>query len=402
MAKFEFRLPDIGEGLAEAEVAKWLVSVGDHVTEDQPVVEMMTDKASVELPAPGSGVIVERRAAEGDVVKTGSVLYVLETEAHIIIARHGPAESHVTASRVGAPATDSAGVLAPPAVRKLARELGVDLGAVKGSGPNGRITAEDVQGHAAGVAESAAPPGRPMGRPTSPQGGEVIRLRGIQKRMAETMALSARSIPHVTGFHELDAVAFAEHAARLRREAEARGLRFPFDTLLVRAAAIALRRHPIFNSSLDDERGELVIHEDVNVGVATATPDGLIVPVVKRADTLDLAELAATVDRVAAAAREGKASIADLQGGTFTISNTGAWRGGFGTSLIRPPEVAIVAFGRIEEKAVVRDGKVVARAVMPMSVTFDHRVIDGEHGLSFALTLRSLIEDPSQLEKGAI
>ena len=215
--------------------------------------------------------------------------------------------------------------------------------------------------------------------------------------MAETMALSARTIPHVTGFHELDAGAFAELAARLRREAESKGARFPFDTLLVRAVAIALRRHPIFNASLDDERGEIVMHEDVNVGVATATPDGLIVPVVKNADTLDLDRLAAEVDRVTTAAREGKTSVSDMQGGTFTISNTGAWRGGHGTSLIRPPEVAIVAFGRIEEKAVVRDGKVVARPMMPMSVTFDHRVIDGEAGLSFALTLRSLIEDPEQL-----
>ncbi len=393
MAKFEFRLPDIGEGLAEAEVAKWLVSVGDHVAEDQPVVEMMTDKASVELPAPGTGVIVERRAAEGDVVKTGSVLYVLETEAHITIARHGPAEAPQAASRADAPAAEATGVLAPPAVRKLAREMGVDLGSIKGSGPNGRITAEDVKGRAAAAATPPAPQAQ-----AGP--GQRIKLRGVQRRMAETMALSARTIPHVTGFHELDAAPFAELATRLRREAEGRGSRFPFDTLLVRAAAIALRRHPIFNASLDEERGEIVMHDEVNVGVATATPDGLIVPVVKRADTLDLGQLAATVDRVTAAAREGKASVADLQGGTFTISNTGAWHGGLGTSLIRPPEVAIVAFGRIEEKAVVRDGKVVARAVMPMSVTFDHRVIDGEHGLSFALTVRELIEDPGRLEQG--
>lgn len=397
MAKFEFRLPDIGEGLAEAEVAKWLVSVGDQVTEDQPVVEMMTDKATVELPAPGSGVIVERRAAEGDVVKTGSVLYVLETEARITIARHGAAEAPEAALRTDAPAMESAGVLAPPAVRKLARELGVDLASLRGSGPNGRITAGDVQGRAAGASPAATTHPPAMAAP-----GRRITLRGVQKRMAETMALSARSIPHVTGFHEVDAAAFAEHASRLRRDAEGRGSRFPFDTLLVRAAAIALRRHPIFNASLDEERGEIVMHEDINIGIATATPHGLIVPVVKRADTLDLAALASAVDRVTTTAREGKASVADLQAGTFTISNTGAWRGGFGTSLIRPPEVAIVAFGRIEDKAVVRDGKVVAGSVMPMSVTFDHRVIDGELGLTFALTLRGLIEDPRLLEPGAV
>jgi pyruvate dehydrogenase E2 component (dihydrolipoamide acetyltransferase) len=393
VARFEFRLPDIGEGLAEAEVAKWLVSIGDRVTEDQAVVEMMTDKATVELPSPGSGVIVEQLVAEGDVVKTGAVLYVLETEAHIAIAgaESAPSLIHEKSPVAVAPTSESAGVLAPPAVRKLAREAGVDLASVKGSGPGGRISAEDVKRHAAGSAPAPAAAQAPAGS------GQRVRLRGVQKRMAETMTLSARTIPHVTGFHELDAAAFADHAARLRREAESKGARFPFDTLLVRAAAIALRRHPIFNSSLDDERGEIVMHEAVNVGVATATPDGLIVPVVKNADTLDLAGLAAAVDRVTTAAREGKTSVSDLQGGTFTISNTGTWRGGLGTSLIRSPEVAIVGFGRIEEKAVVRDGKVVARPVMPMSLTFDHRVIDGEQGLTFALTLRSLIEDPMQL-----
>jgi pyruvate dehydrogenase E2 component (dihydrolipoamide acetyltransferase) len=397
VAKFEFRLPDIGEGLAEAEVAKWLVSVGDRVAEDQPVVEMMTDKASVELPSPGAGVVIEQRVAEGDVVKTGAVLYVLETETQIGAATGSQAAG---AEVVARPAAASAavpagtGILAPPAVRKLARDLGVDLATVKGSGPGGRISAEDVERHASSI-------GRPGGgEPSSIRlgAGQRVRLRGVHKRMAETMALSASTIPHVTGFHELDAGAFADLAARLRRGAESRGARFPFDTLLVRAVAIALRRHPIFNASLDEARGEIVMHEELNVGVATATPEGLIVPVVKRADTLELDRLAAEVDRVSSAAREGKTALSDLQGGTFTISNTGAWRGGYGTSLIRPPEVALVAFGRIEEKAVVRDGSVVARSMMPMSVTFDHRVIDGEAGLSFALTIRSLIEDPRQLD----
>jgi pyruvate dehydrogenase E2 component (dihydrolipoamide acetyltransferase) len=391
LARFEFRLPDIGEGLAEAEVAKWLVSIGDHVNEDQPVVEMMTDKATVELPAPGVGVIVEQLAAEGDVVKTGSVLYVLETDAKIEIGSsgHAPVATREEPQGVDAPAA-SAGVLAPPAVRKLARELGVDLAGVRGTGPGGRISAEDVKSHSSGAHAHAA-------APASAAPGTRIKLRGVQKRMAETMALSARTIPHVTGFHELDAGAFAEHASRLRADAESKGTRFPFDTLLVRAVAIALRKHPIFNASLDDERGEIVMHENVNIGVATATRDGLIVPVVKNADALDLGALAAEVGRVTTAARDGKASVSDLQGGTFTLSNTGAWRGGLGTSLIRPPEVALVAFGRIEEKAVVRDGKVLARPVMPMSVTFDHRIIDGEAGLSFALTVRGLIEDPEQL-----
>ena len=403
MARYEFRLPDIGEGLAEAEVARWLVGVGDRVSEDQPVVEMMTDKASVELPAPGAGVVVEQRAAEGDVVKTGAVLYVLETTVQIG-GSPSAAEAPPRASSDTPVAAHSQGgsVLAPPAVRKLAREMGVDLTQVKGSGPGGRISAEDVQkatspAHLLGRSGATAPGGDvPEADPAGP--GTRVRLRGVPKRMAETMARSARTIAHVTGFHELDAVDFAGVAGRLRRAAEAKGERFPFDTLLIRITALAVRRHPIFNASLDEERGELVMHEEVNIGVATATREGLIVPVVKKADTLNLPALAAEVDRVTSAARDGKIALADLQGGTLTISNTGAWRGGFGTSLIRLPEVAIVAFGRIEERAVVRQGKLVARAVMPMSVTFDHRVIDGEQGLTFALTLRELIEDPKQLE----
>jgi len=392
VARYEFRLPDIGEGLAEAEVAKWLVAIGDRVSEDQPMVEMMTDKASVELTSPEAGVIIEQLAAEGGVVKTGAILYVIETDGQLAAVSAEP-EAAATRSEPRAAAAvtaESAGVLAPPAVRKLARELGVDLAGVKGSGPGGRISAEDVKRQSTGAPAAPAP-----AHEAAP--GRRVKLRGVQKRMAETMALSARTIPHVTGFHELDAKDFAELAARLRREAESRGGRFPFDALLVRAVAIAMRSHPIFNSSLDEERGEIVMHEDVNVGVATATPDGLIVPVVAKAETLTLAQLAAEVDRVTSAAREGKASVSDLKGGTITISNTGAWRGGLGTSLIRPPEVALVAFGRIEARAVVRDGKVVARPVMPMSVTFDHRIIDGEQGLGFALTLRGLIESPEQL-----
>jgi pyruvate/2-oxoglutarate dehydrogenase complex dihydrolipoamide acyltransferase (E2) component len=392
MARYEFRLPDIGEGLAEAEVARWLVGVGDRVAEDQPVVEMMTDKATVELPAPGDGVMVEQTAAEGDVVKTGAVLYVLEADGQIGV--HAPGESEarpMPEAVVGAPG-EAASVFAPPAVRKLARELGVDLAQVKGSGPGGRISAEDVQRHVA-ASDAALTPAPAAGA------GRRERLRGVRKRMAETMAESARTIAHVTGFHEVEAGSLVELASRLRRAAEKVDRRFPFDTLLVRAAAIALREHPIFNSSLDAAAGEILFHDDVNIGVATATREGLIVPVVKNADSLDLETLAAEVDRIASAARDGKTALADLQGGTFTISNTGAWRGGFGTSLIRPPEVALVAFGRVEEKAVVRDGQIVARAIIPMSVTFDHRVIDGEQGLAFALTLRRLIEEPLRLEQ---
>jgi pyruvate dehydrogenase E2 component (dihydrolipoamide acetyltransferase) len=389
VARYEFKLPDIGEGLAEAEVGKWLVKVGDRVVEDQPVLEMMTDKAAVEIPAPGAGVVVEQLVGEGEVVKIGAVLYVLDSDTAIGGMSESAAPARDVSPHPDPPpqAVEGAVVLAPPAVRKLARDLGVDLARVRGTGPNGRITADDVQRSAAALAPA----------PARPLEGERVPLRGVRRRMAETMAASAKSIAHVTGFHELDAGEFQSFFRRLRDEHSARGARFPLDALLVRASAIALHRHPMFNSSLDEDRMELVMHPRANIGVATATPEGLIVPVVADAGGRDLSALAKEVDRLATAAREGRASVADLRGGTFTISNTGAWRGAHGTSLIPPGQVALVAFGRIEDRAVVRDGNVVARPMMPMSVTFDHRVIDGEQGLSFALTLRELIESPEQL-----
>ncbi len=407
MPRYEFRLPDIGEGLAEAEISRWLVSVGDHVVEDQPVLEMTTDKATVEIPSPGAGVVVERLAEEGEIVKTGTVLYILETDGPPPGASEAANSVPVPASSGGTPAAESSAggnppgaALAAPTVRRRARELGVDLAQVRGSGPGGRISGEDVERHAASAVESA-PVASAAASPAVLPAGQRVALRGVQRRMAETMALSARTIPHVTGFHELDAASLLDVVARLKARASARGARFPFDALLVRAAAVALERHPIFNSSLDAERGEIVYRSDRNVGVATATPNGLVVVVVKDAGRADLDELAAEVDRVTSAARTGRVELVDLQGGTMTISNTGAWRGGHGTSLIRPPEVALVGFGGIAEKAVVRDGQVVARPVLPMSVTFDHRVIDGEQGLTFALTLRSLLEEAEQLASGA-
>jgi pyruvate dehydrogenase E2 component (dihydrolipoamide acetyltransferase) len=392
--RYEFKLPDIGEGLAEAEVARWLVKVGDRVVEDQPVLEMMTDKAAVEIPAPGAGVVVEQRVNEGEVVKIGAVLYVLESDASIGGMQSAPARETREPDAGSPPQAGQAttAVLAPPAVRKLARDLGVDLARVKGSGPGGRITAEDVQRFGSAPALAPVP-----GPPDHAGEGTRVPLRGVRRRMAETMAASAKGIAHVTGFHELDASKFQSTFKRLRDDATSRGRRFPFDALLVRAAAIALHRHPIFNSSLDEERMELVMHEHANIGVATATPEGLIVPIVRDAGSRNLDEVATEVDRIATAARDGHASVADLRGGTFTVSNTGAWRGAHGTSLIPPGQVALVAFGRIEEKAVVHDGQIVARPMMPMSVTFDHRVIDGEQGLSFALTLRELIESPDAL-----
>jgi len=378
----EFRLPDIGEGLAEAEVIRWLVGPGERVAEDQPVVELQTDKAAVELPSPAAGVLVEQLAAEGDTVRVGAVLFALDM---------GPAAADAGAHARGFAALPQAS----PAVRRLARELGVDLAAVRGSGPHGRVLETDVRA----AAEAAAAP-RPavvptpaaVARPADPD-EERQPLRGVRRQMADNMALSARTIPHVTGLHEMDATALGELWSRLRARAE----RFPIDVLLVRIAALALRQHPIFNASLDEAAGEVVYHRRINVGVAVSTPQGLVVPVVRDADRIDLRGLAAELDRLVAAARSGRIALADITGGTFTVTNSGGWNGWFGTSLIHHPEVAIMGVGRIQERAVVRGGQLVVRPIMPVAITFDHRIIDGEAGMLFAQTIRELVEGPEGL-----
>src|SRR5215472_474520 len=378
----EFRLPDIGEGLAEAEVIRWLVGPGERVAEDQPVVELQTDKAAVEVPSPAAGVLVEQLAAEGDTVRVGAVLFALDM---------GPAAADAGAHARGFAALPQAS----PAVRRLARELGVDLAAVRGSGPHGRVLETDVRAAAeAGAAPrpAVAPTPAAVARPADPD-EERQPLRGVRRQMADNMALSARTIPHVTGFHEMDATALGELWSRLRARAE----RFPIDVLLVRIAALALRQHPIFNASLDEAAGEVVYHRRINVGVAVSTPQGLVVPVVRDADRIDLRGLAAELDRLVAAARSGRIALADITGGTFTVTNSGGWNGWFGTSLIHHPEVAIMGVGRIQERAVVRGGQVVVRPILPVAITFDHRIIDGEAGMLFAQTIRELVEGPEGL-----
>ena len=380
MARVEFRLPDVGEGLAQAEVVRWLVPVGERVREDQPVVVLQTDKAEVELPAPVAGVIVERRAAEGALVRIGELLYVMESES----------------SDIASPlATTPRSPQATPAVRKLAREMGVDLEEVVGTGPQGRVLAGDVQQEAARREAARGAPTVPS-QPTA-GGGQRIPLRGVRRRIAETMTLSARTIAHVTGFHEMDATSLRALAQGLKEKAAAQGVRLHFDAILVVLVAAALRQHPLFNASLDETAGEIVIKPDLHIGVATATPQGLMVPVVHDAGQKGLLAVAAEIDRLVTAARDGTIALSDLQGGTFTITNTGAWGGWFGTSLIRHPEVAILGVGRIQDRPVVRDGTVQVRPVLPVAITFDHRVIDGEEGLRFAQTLRSLIDAPEPL-----
>jgi pyruvate/2-oxoglutarate dehydrogenase complex dihydrolipoamide acyltransferase (E2) component len=433
MAKFEFVLPDVGEGLEEGEIVSWLVAPGDTVARDQPLVEVQTDKALVELPSPVSGQIVSLAFAAGDIVKVGQVIVVLEdgqsasepsSPAATTLAAEDSAPSPAAGPSAGRTSTRSK---AAPAVRKLALDRGVDLATIAGSGPGGRILAADVEAAASlpatgvpdrGVsavrnAGSATPtagtatgvPVRGMSpvRNAGSAGGvgwmEVGRhpLRGIRRVTAEAMARSWSEIPHLTTFDEVDATGLL--AAR-RRLADA-GIDATIGALLVAAVARGLRRYPAFNASLElsaaEGGGTIVVHPDCNIGLAVATADGLVVPVIRQADRRPLADLAAEVRRLTTAARTRRIEVAELRGGTFTISNWGAIGGRYATPLIRPPEVGIMGFGAIEQRPFVVDGEVKARPTLPWSLSADHRLIDGDVSTAFSEYVTGLLADPIAL-----
>jgi pyruvate/2-oxoglutarate dehydrogenase complex dihydrolipoamide acyltransferase (E2) component len=405
---YEFHLPDVGEGLSEAEVATWLVGVGDRVVTDQPFVELQTDKALVEMPAPATGTVVRLGAEEGAVVGVGDVLVVIDDGGGEEGSSGAVAELAPAARRNGKP-------LATPSTRRLARELGVDLAGVAGTGPGGRITDADVQaaaGPAAGAATAApaapaaptapAAPAAPPQAVTRPAGPDTERvpLRGLRRRITETMTESWQTIPHITAFHEVDALALLELRKRLQPRAERTGVPLTITTFLVKAAALGLVEHPMVNSSVDLDAGEIVLHRRRNIGVAVSTPDGLIVPVIRDADAKSLLAIAREVEGLGRAARERRVDLAALQGGTFTVTNHGPLGGWFGTPIIRPGEVGILGFGRAQDRPVAIDGQLAVRPVLPLSFAADHRVVDGDLQIAFCLTVKGLLQDPVQLLLG--
>lgn len=392
MARFEFIMPDVGEGLVEVEVVSWLVDVGDTVEENDPVAEVETDKAIVTMPAPATGKIIERLAEEGDRVEVGSLFLVMETED---TAAASEAETSAVADPTEAqeqrpaerrPTRSSGPVRASPVARKLARELGVDLADVTGSGPRGRITTDDVQRHADEQKQRAAAPAGEIE-------AERVPFRGLRRRIAESLSHSAFTIPHVSGFHEFVVDALVAERERLKPEAEAAGVRLTYLALIVKATVEALQEHPYLNSSLDEDEEVILLKKAYNVGIAIATDAGLVVPVIHNADRLDLFEIANEIERLSERAYAQTLTPAEMRNGTFTISNVGPAGGNYGTSIIRHPEAAILGLGKIEDKAVVRDGDIVALPVLPVSLTFDHRIVDGDVGLAFVATLRRYLED---------
>ena len=347
---YEFKLPDLGEGLTEGEVARWLVSEGDEVTEDQPLVEIQTDKTTVEIPSPAAGKVAEILVEEGKVVPVGTVLVVIGEDGA------APAVERAPEPRSDAPQK----VRATPLVRRLAQEHGVDIESLSGTGPQGRITEQDVRG-AAGAGE----PGEGRREP----------LRGVRRLIAEHMARAHREVPPVTWVEEAD---FSAIDLKLIVPA------------VLKACAEALIEFPELNARLD---GDTIVYLDrYDIGVAVQTDDGLVVPVVRNCDSASIDDLAAEVTRLADSAREGTLKPEELRGSTFTVTSAGKLAGLFQTPIVNHPEVAILSIGRIAERPVVRDGNVEVGRTGYVALTFDHRVVDGARAAEFGLAVISRLE----------
>jgi len=413
---FEFRLPDIGEGMVEAEVVKWYVQEGDTIEEDQPMVELMTDKANVVIPSPRRGVVLKRFGREGEVVKVGSVLVVIGEPGEALETAAARVEATVSAPAAQvAPAPAPGGetlpppgrVLATPATRRLARELGVDLRQVPPTGPHGRVTKEDVirfvEAQRAPTAPPTPAPTVPAEAPAVPEVGpptgleERIPLRGLRRVIARRMVQSKHTAAHFTYVEEVDMTELVRLREQMKPVAEAQGVRLTYLPFIIKAVIIGLKRFPIINASLDDEKEEIVLKKYYHIGIAVQTDQGLTVPVIHDADKRSLLDLAREVERLATAAREGRLALHEVRGSTFTITSLGKLGGLLATPIINYPEVAILGVHKIEPRPVVRDGEVVIRHMMNVSLSFDHRVVDGAVGAEFTQVVREHLENPHLL-----
>ncbi len=426
---YTLELPDIGEGVVEAEIMKWFVAEGDEVVEDQPLVEVMTDKATVTIPSPKRGRVVRRCWKEGELARVHSALIELElgvgggagkaqspaaptrvpaaTAPSAPSDRAGPPAQPVQPTRP-APAASPAAPLRPagtralatPAVRALARELSLDLQQVAGSGDGGRVTKQDLHSF---TQRGGPPPGdapleerRAVAR-VSRGTDERIPLRGVRKRIAEKMALSKRTAAHFTFVEQCDVTELTRLKDRLAAGARAEGVKLTFLPFVVKAVVAALQAHPKLNAALDEAAGEIVLKRHWDIGIAAATDQGLLVPVIRDADTRSLLDLAREIERLSGEAKAGKARAEDHGHSTFTVSSLGALGGMFATPVLNHPEVGILGVHRARPTPVVRDGQVVIRDVMHVSVTSDHRVVDGHEAAAFCYEVIKFLEEPGLL-----
>ena len=420
----EFRLPDIGEGLTEADIVRWLVAEGETVEADQPIVEVETDKAVVEIPSPYAGTVLQHGGAEGDTIPVGAILVVIgdatetveapEAEAEPAPHIHHPPglgssplaeappivgtlseEAEILGSTPEPTVTESAAVKALPIVRKMAREHGIDLQTVTGTGPGGRITREDLEarlsssGREAKLDEMAQSDVASKGAPPIAEDRRVPMTR-LRRTIAANMSRSWAEVPHVTTFDDIDATRLLEVREAL---GERHGVKIPIEALVVRAVLPALEAFPEFNATVDGD--DLVIHGSHDIGVAVDTPQGLIVAVIADADAMSVLDLATEVRRLGEGGRSRSLTPDELSGQTFTVSNIGAVGGGHGTPIVPPGTTAILSVGRAQQKPIVFQDELVIAPVMPLSLSYDHRVIDGAVGRRFMALLMENLEEPA-------
>ncbi len=422
---YEFRLPDIGEGMVEGEIVKWYVKEGDFIKEDEPMVEIMTDKANVVIPSPVTGKVLKCYGDEGDIVKVGSVLIVIGEEGEVVQEVKPEEERATKEARVdeeekapphvkeGQPEVPPGRVLATPSVRRLARELGVDLRLVKGSGEHGRVLKEDVIRFKETFVERR--PEREVepvekehilaekediyrARSTySDDRVERIPLKGLRRVIARKMVQSKTTAPHYTYVEEVDATELVETREKMRTYAEEQGIRLTYLPFIMKAVVFGLQKFPLLNATLDDEKQEIVIKKYYNIGIAVHTPEGLTVPVVKDVDKLSILDIARQLQELSEKARQRKLALTDVQDGTFSITSLGKLGGLLATPIINYPEVAILGVHKIEDRPVVRGGEIVVRKMMNLSISLDHRVVDGVIAAEFIAYIKRYLENPSLL-----
>jgi pyruvate dehydrogenase E2 component (dihydrolipoamide acetyltransferase) len=401
MAK-QFRFPDVGEGITEGEIVRWLVKEGDEIKADQAIAEIETDKAIVEIPSPYAGTVLKLHFKEKDIVKVGAVLITVGEKGEAV-SEAAPAPTVQPAEMAAAAAARAAGaeageLLATPKIRKLAQELGVSLQSVQGTGPQGRITEDDVRAAKERPAQAPARPAIKVKTKFDFYGSiERLPLRGVRRATAKRMAESVSKAAHVTHFDEVDATALGKVREQMKPESAAKNIKLTYLPFIVKALIAALKLHPLLNASLDDQEEEIIIKKYYSIGIAVDIPDGLIVPVVKAADQKSVFDLAGEIQNLAESARARSLDLADLKGGTFSITNVGMIGGEAATPIINYPEVAILATMKITDRVRAENGRVTIKKTLPLCLSFDHRVIDGAEAARFMNDLKKTIEDEATL-----
>ncbi|GIW21962.1 MAG: dihydrolipoyllysine-residue acetyltransferase component of pyruvate dehydrogenase complex [Candidatus Sericytochromatia bacterium] len=411
----DFKLPDIGEGIAEGEIVKWLVKEGDIVKEDQPIFEVMTDKATVEIPSPTNGIVSKILAKEGDIVPVGKVVIVIDDnskkdELLKEINKEITTNFIIIDDKKNNQDNEKIKVLATPATRKYAREKGVDISKIKGTGNNGRVTKEDIDNYLKSykkeeiplmksliVSESSAKSKEEKYYYEYNQNEERIPFKGLRKKIAQNLSNSVKNVPHFMIADELDVTELVNLRNELKEIALKQDIKLTYLPFIIKAVIYSLKEFPVLNSTLDEENNQLILKKYYNIGFAVATTEGLIVPVIKDADKKSILELAKEIQVLSQETRTGKVSLENLKGGTFTITNIGSIGGIVSAPIVNYPEVAILAVNKIVKKPVVINNEIKIRDTLCLSMSCDHRIVDGAIASLFLNKLIELLQNPKFL-----